>query len=60
MKIISDVPGNRVAELSPVEVRMHEYGEALLDEGWDLATALRYMERRFGKAEAAFSRRWLY
>lgn len=58
MKVISNVPKNRVVELHGVEMRARDYHEELLDRGWDIPTATRYVVRRFGWMDAQF-RRWL-
>jgi hypothetical protein len=56
MKTIANERGNRVVELTSHESRSHAYFERLLDEGWDVATAQRYAERRFGVLDPAFVR----
>ena len=60
MKVIESKYGGRptTVELEGNEPRIRDMFERLLDEGWDIGTALRYAERRFGVATAAF-RGWL-
>ena len=57
MKIIEWKPGHREVELEGNERNLDRYTEELLDEGWDFDTALRYAERRFGRATPTF-RQW--
>lgn len=61
MRIIEGELGhNHTVELDPIEVRHSAYIEDLLDEGWDLITAVKYSERRFGPMTPAFRHHVLY
>jgi hypothetical protein len=59
MKIISNTTGDRVVELEGNEPRIQRHFDELLDQGWDIPTAFRYAQRRFGVASALFYR-WVF
>ena len=60
MKTIANKYGGRdEVELEGNEPNIDRYASELLNEGWDMETALKYACRRFGQVTVAFRNWWL-